>query len=224
MARTEETNRASSRERALWLALEAPRALLEASTLPAALPGLARAPRGDGHPVLVLPGFLASDVSPRPLRAFLRERGFTAHGWGLGRNRGPDGGVLGVLRRKLDELSDGRRVSLVGWSLGGVFARELAKAAPERVRAVITLASPFGDREPPGAPCTAIYTRSDGIVDWQTCRERPAAHTENIEVVASHCGIGAHPLAWFAIADRLAQPDGAWKPFDRSGLRGALFG
>jgi pimeloyl-ACP methyl ester carboxylesterase len=224
MAPTEETSRASSRERALWLALEAPRALLEASTLPAALPWLSRAPRGDGHPVLVLPGFLASDVSTRPLRAFLRERGFAAHGWGLGRNRGPDGGVLGALRRNLHELSDGQRVSLVGWSLGGVFARELAKAAPERVRAVVTLASPFGDREPPRAPCTAIYSRSDGIVDWQTCRERPAAHTENIEVIASHCGIGAHPLAWFAIADRLAQPDGAWKPFDRSGLRGALFG
>ena len=184
---------------------------------------LARTPRGDGHPVLVLPGFMASDLSTRVLRAFLRERGYQAHGWGLGRNRGGHAELLPALRSRLAELAGGQRVSLVGWSLGGVFARELAKAAPERVRAVITLGSPFGDREPPPVPSTAIYSRSDGIVHWQACREQPAPRTENIELIGSHFGLGFHPLALFAIADRLAQRDGDWKPFDRSGVRSALF-
>ncbi|HEY8120016.1 MAG TPA: alpha/beta fold hydrolase [Myxococcota bacterium] len=213
--------------RALLLALEAPRALFEAGSLAPALPWLANAPRGDGHAVLVLPGYLASDVSTRILRAFLRDRGYATHGWGLGRNRGPNASLLGALRARLTALSGGGRVSLVGWSLGGVFARELAKAEPERVRTVITLGSPFGaraeHRAAPPVPATAIYSKSDGIVPWESCRELPGARTENIELVGSHCGLGVHPLALFAIADRLAQPERAWKPFDRSRWRGALY-
>lgn len=216
-------NSRASLARGLLLALEAPRAALEAGSLGAALPWLARAPRGDGHPVLVLPGFMASDFSTRVLRAFLRERGYTPHGWGLGRNRGPHGELLATLRGVLREVAAGERVSLVGWSLGGIFARELAKAEPARVRSVITLGSPFGDREPPPVPTTAIYSKSDGIVHWRACREQPAAHTENIELVGSHCGLGFHPLALLAIADRLAQADGRWRPFERSGFRSTLY-
>ena len=218
-----ETSSTAPLARALLLALEAPRAALEAASLGPALPWLARAPRGDGHPVLVLPGYLASDASTRVLRAFLRSLGYTPHGWGLGRNRGPHSELLGSLRERLAKVAGDERVSLVGWSLGGVFARELAKAEPARVRAVITLGSPFGDREPPPVPTTAIYSKSDGIVDWQMCREGAAPHTENIELVGSHCGLGFHPLALLAIADRLAQPEGRWKPFDRSGLRSAVY-
>jgi len=213
--------------RRLWTALEAPRAAFEAQTLVPAWPLLRLAPRGDGHGVLVLPGFMASDRSTRVLRSFLRERGYFAHGWRLGRNLGPEAGLAARLRARLLELSlrHSGRVSLVGWSLGGVFARELAKRLPERVRQVITLASPFGgpSAEPPPVPSTAIYTRSDGIVAWQTCREPESERTENLEIVGSHCGLGFHPLALYAIADRLARPLGDWKPFDRSGWRGALY-
>ena len=209
--------------RALLLALEGPRAALEASALPAAAPWLARAPRGDGHPVLVLPGFLASDVSTRVLRGVLRAWGYRAHGWELGRNHGPNDELRRGLRERLRELSTRGKVSLIGWSLGGVYARELAKAAPDRVRLVITLGSPFGRSASPPVPSTAIYSKSDGIVDWQACREAPATQTENIELVGSHCGLGFHPLALLAIADRLAQPESRWKPFDRGGLRGALY-
>lgn len=221
-------NAASRARRVLLLALEAPRAMLEAGSLGPALPWLAGAPRGDGHAVLVLPGFMASDVSTRVLRGFLRERGYTPHGWQLGRNRGPRGVLLDALRRRLELLSAGGRVSLVGWSLGGVFARELAKALPGRVRSVITLGSPFAaraeSRPAPPVPTSAIYSKSDGIVPWRACRELPSAHTENIELVGSHCGLGFHPLALLAIADRLAQPEHHWKPFDRSHWRGALYG
>jgi pimeloyl-ACP methyl ester carboxylesterase len=209
--------------RALLLALEAPRAALEATSLAPAYPWLASSARGDGHPVLVLPGFLASDASTRVLRTFLGSRGWAPHGWGLGRNRGVRDALLEALLARLRAVAGSERVSLVGWSLGGVFARELAKRAPDRVRCVITLGSPFGDREPPPTPTTAIYSQSDGIVNWRDCVEAAGPRAENIELVGSHCGLGVHPLALFAIADRLAQPDGAWKPFDRGGLRGALY-
>jgi pimeloyl-ACP methyl ester carboxylesterase len=241
--------------RPFLLALEGPRAFAEAAFGVAAWPALRTAPRGDGHPVLVLPGFTADDASTRFLREYLRDRGYAAHGWRLGRNVGMHGKLAGPIRERLEEIARryGRSVSLVGWSLGGIYARELAKLAPERVRQVITLASPFGGEDrghragwlhetvygeelppenrrwlnsllaPPPVPSTAIYSRTDGVVAWRACRELPNAATDNLEIVGSHCGLGFHPLALYAIADRLAQPEGAWKAFDRSGWRGALY-
>jgi len=153
------------------------------------------------------------------------------------------------------ELNDthGRKVSLVGWSLGGLYARQLAKLMPERVRSVITLGSPFAagpkatnawrvyemasgrraDEEDgrfggalagtPPVPTTAIFSRTDGICAWQGCVEKTSAKSESIEVESSHCGMGHHPAAVFAVADRLAQTEGKWKPFDRSGWRSIVF-
>jgi pimeloyl-ACP methyl ester carboxylesterase len=219
------------------------RALLELAALLPALPLLRRAPRGDGHPVLVLPGFLASDFSTRTLRRFLRDCGYAAHGWKLGRNVGPQTETVNGLVERLRELRQrhGRCVSLVGWSLGGVYARELARNFPADVRQVITLASPFRDleaatnlprflmsrrrrhpnesllrealRQPIPVPVTAIFSRSDGIAAWQSCLEAPGARSENLEVESSHLGIGHHPVVLLTIADRLAQPEGDWRPF-----------
>ena len=155
----------------------------------------------------------------------------------------------------VQELNDthGRKVSLVGWSLGGLYARQLAKMMPERVRSVITLGSPFAagpkatnawrvyemasgrraDEEdarfggslsaPPPVPTTAIFSRTDGICAWQGCMEKTSATSESIEVESSHCGMGHHPAAVYAVADRLAQPEGEWAPFDRSGWRGLVY-
>jgi len=237
------------------LLLEVPRTLVAASLLLPALPLLRRAPRGDGHPVLVLPGFSASDRSTRLLRRYVASLGYKTHGWKLGRNLGLAGGLHKQLIERLAELHErhGRRVSLVGWSLGGIYARELAKLMPETVRRVITLGSPFGGeqqgfdpwilrlvtgrelparlqtrlnrlRPPPPVPSTAIFTKSDGIAPWRACREMDADGTENIEVVASHCGLGFHPVALYAVADRLAQPEGTFARFDRRGLRRAFYG
>lgn len=218
------------------------RAVLELAALLPAWPILRRAPRGDGHPVLVLPGFLGSDLSTRPLRAFLRERGYAAHGWKLGRNTGPSPEIAAAMARRLADLVDrhGRRVSLVGWSLGGVYARELARRFPTHVRQVITLASPFRDveaanvpralvrrrrrlpdesayrtrlAEPIPVPSTAILSRTDGVVAWRSCREEPGPLSETLEVAASHLGMGFHPVVLLLIADRLAQPEDAWRPF-----------
>jgi len=219
------------------------RALFELGALLAAYPWLRQAPRGDGHPILVLPGFMASDFSTRALRRFLRDSGYAAHGWKLGRNVGPKQETVDGLVRRLADLRKRyeRRVSLIGWSLGGVYARELARNFSSDVRQVITLASPFRDleaatnvprflisrrqrhpneaflraslRAPIPVPTTAIFSRSDGIAAWQSCLEEPGPKSENLEVESSHLGIGHHPVVLLTIADRLAQPESEWRPF-----------
>jgi hypothetical protein len=225
------------------LALEG-RAWLELAGLVPALPALRGAPAGDGHPVLVLPGYLTDDVSTRILRWFLRDRGYHVHGWRCGRNLGPSPETVQALGRRFLELRErhGDGISLVGWSLGGIFARELARAFPDAVRQVITLASPFRDvsattvarlaryglgppppahldavtarlREPLPVPTTSIYSRTDGIVAWRSCLEEPGPQRENVEVRTSHCGMGHHAAALLVVADRLAQPKGRWRPF-----------
>ena len=229
------------------------RAVWELGAFFALYPLLRSAPRGDGHPVLVLPGLAASDTSTRPLRAFLKDRGYSAHGWALGPNHGPRPGVEAKMQERLAALfhRHRRKLSLIGWSLGGVFAREMARKAPEQVRSVITLGSPFAGaprasnawklyervsqrkaddwerretmRRPPPVPATAIYSRSDGIVAWQGCLEQEGPESENIEVEGSHCGLGHNPAVLFAIADRLAQAEGQWRHFDRSGVRGFIY-
>ena len=212
-------------------------------------PLLMRAARGDGHPVLALPGFLASDLSMAPLRRYLTELGYDTHAWQMGRNLGGLSRMRAALRERLAAIhaTTGRKVSLVGWSLGGVYARDLALHAPEMVRSVVTLGSPFANDvratnatrlyealsgETVGddpvfleaiagdlsVPATSIYSRADGVVNWRTCLLRPSATAENIEVyLASHVGLGVNPAVLWAVADRLAQGEGQFSQFDRSG-------
>jgi pimeloyl-ACP methyl ester carboxylesterase len=126
------------------------RGLADVAALLVAAPWLAGAPRGDGHGVLVLPGLLASDTSTLPLRGFLARLGYDVRGWDLGRNRGPTEEVLAGLPRALlaHAARTGRPVSLVGWSLGGIYAREMTRRHPDQVRRVITLGSPFARHDP----------------------------------------------------------------------------
>lgn len=211
--------------RATLLALEPSRALGELGLLMGCSPLLARSPRGDGHTVLVMPGFGASDVSTRPLRRFLKSLGYDVHGWGLGRNQGPTTRMLdGVGRRFLD--LHGRRgegVSLVGWSMGGIFARRLARLNPESVRQVITLGSPFRMISETATsalrmPTTSVYSRTDGIAPWKSCHDGSGPRHEAVEVIGSHCGLGHHPAVLHLVADRLAQDVSDWKPFVPRGL------
>jgi pimeloyl-ACP methyl ester carboxylesterase len=229
------------------------RALWEAGAAVALWPLLQLAPRGDGHPVLVLPGLVASDMSTKLLRRYLQGRGYDAQGWGLGRNLGPRTGIEEGMVRKLESMQaeSGRKVSLIGWSLGGVYARLLASSRPELVRSVTTLGSPFTGsaratnawrvyegvsgqssedprrmkhvRPTPPVPTTSIFSRSDGVVAWRCSVEEAGPQSENIEVIASHLGLGAHPAVLYALADRLAQPEGAWKPFQRGVLGPLVF-
>jgi pimeloyl-ACP methyl ester carboxylesterase len=225
------------------------RGIFEFNTSLLLSPLLMRAPKGDGHPVLTLPGFLASDLSMAPMRRYLRELGYDAYAWKMGRNIGGVSRLRAALRDRLVEIHEncGRKVSVVGWSLGGVYARDLALQAPDLVRCVVTLGSPFAndvratnatrlyevlsgetvgeDSELRQAiagdlpvPATSIYSRTDGVVNWRTCLLRPSDTAENIEVhLASHTGLGVNAAALWAVADRLAQPEGQFSQFDRSG-------
>jgi len=216
----------------------------------ASAPILMSAPRGDGHPVLVLPGFLVSDRSTEILRSSLSALGHDVRGWRLGRNLGGMGRMRGILQRLVGDIhrETGRTVSLVGWSLGGSYARDLALSIPKSVRNVVTLGSPLNEHvrannvgrlydhisgesvddmdvkqlaalagELP-VPSTSIYSRTDGVVSWRASIIHENARAENIEVFgASHLGLGAHPAVMWAIADRLAQPEGTFAPFKRGG-------
>ena len=144
---------------------EPARGLARLAVLPLAAPWLAAAPRGDGHGVLVLPGLLASDMSTAPLRRFLRRLGYDVRGWDLGRNLGPTDAVLDGLPRALAGLADrtGRPVSVVGWSLGGIYARELARQRPGQVREVITLGSPFALTDPRQSRADGAYRRHSNL-------------------------------------------------------------
>src|ERR1700752_4887598 len=152
----------------LLLALEV-RGVWEFQAFLAAYPRLGRAPQGDGHPVLVLPGLAASDVSTRPLRTYLRAQGYAAHGWKQGSNHGPRPGVEAGIDLRLAELAQryDRKVSLIGWSLGGVFAREAARRSPDRVRQVITLGSPVAN-DPKASNAWRLYEVLSGrqVDDW----------------------------------------------------------
>lgn len=237
----------------LLMGLEA-RAGFEMASLPFALPALMQCvPRGDGHPVLVLPGLLAGDATTAALRGFLCSQGYAAQGWGQGPNLGPRDGVIETLQDTLAAMQarEQRKVSVIGWSLGGVYAREIARAAPQLVRQVITLGSPlYGDpdnssnvsaiyhlvsgqprgarsiriAEAPPVPTTSIYSRTDGVVGWGSSVEREGPATDNIELnSASHTGLGVNALVWYAIGDRLAQPDGEWRHFKPRGLARLIF-
>lgn len=234
------------------LALEG-RAVFEWGALMLSWPWLRRAPAGDGHPVLVLPGLAASDNSTWPLRRYLESLGYVAYPWELGANVGPRDGVVRDLTDRVRSIRrrHKRKLSLIGWSLGGAMARTLAVRMPNKVRSVITLGSPIAGhpratnawrlfewvsgisaddprlqraiRRQPLVPHTSILSRSDGIVHWRASLAPEGSQSENIEVVASHFGLGANPAVLWAIADRLAQPEGRWLPFEHGGLRSMFY-
>jgi pimeloyl-ACP methyl ester carboxylesterase len=241
------------------------RALVEMATLPWNLPMLARTPRGDGHPVLLLPGFMADEGTLVVLKLFLQNRGYEVQTWGFGRNVGFNSRHASALEQKIRYMhhKSGRKVSLVGWSLGGMFALHGAHEVPECVRSVITLGSPVsmdpaGSQSPPlvkalyrlvahpmgtkahathlrakrlrlpkalPVPISCLYSLTDGVVPPQeaTIDGDPRLH-ENIRVPGSHLGLGFNPLVLWVVADRLAQPEGSWRPFvPPSGLLGRIY-
>lgn len=128
-----------------WMAALEYRAVPERAQMTGLLPLLRRLAKGDGHPVLVFPGFTTGDRSTVPLRRLLRDLDYRTYGWGLGVNVGPTQRILDGISERLDRAYDrsGERVSIIGWSLGGIYARELARARPDLVRQVITLGSPI---------------------------------------------------------------------------------
>jgi hypothetical protein len=233
------------------LATEPLRAVLEFCAVKL---GQAKVVRGDGHPVIVYPGLGAGSLTTAPLRNHLQACGFEVYDWELGVNTGPDGlfddwlAKLGERVRAVHARHQ-RKVSLVGWSLGGVYAREVAKICSPQVRQVVTLATPHNAMDDfnhagtiyhflggstsqftpellarvgqrPPVPVTSVYSESDGLVCWQACLEEPGTHAENVAVDASHLGMPSHPDVLSIVADRLAQREGRWRPYgSRNPLR-----
>lgn len=201
-------------------------------------PAIASVPQGDGHKVIVLPGIMTGDFTTYRLVGWLNQIGYSAQGWGPGINWGPTTSTI----KRVDDLieaaytASGRKVSLVGRSLGGIYARDYAKRFPDRVVRVITLGSPlhfplktplspfeqvlsnFYDKsvlervdsipENPPVPLTAIYSKRDGIVPWEACLTPETEHAQNFEIDSAHTVMGENPRAMRIIAFRLAD-----KPF-----------
>ena len=196
--------------------------------LAARTPELLRAPRGSGRAVMVVPGLQASDASLVPLRSFLAQRGHDVRPWGLGANTGDLDALLERTQESVRRVAEetGRAVNLVGWSLGGVYARETARDQPDTVHRIATFGTPllgprytlghtfFPEAElrrietiidergqrPIEVPLTAMYSRNDGIVDWRTCPDRHTPGAVNVEVSSSHIGMGLDPTVWIHIA------------------------
>jgi hypothetical protein len=208
---------------------------LELARLTLALPSLSRQQRGNGEPVIVLPGLGASNVSTIVLRQYLSWLGYQVHGWTLGRNDGNVSAMLPLVAKQLEQFhaSSKAKVSIVGWSLGGVLAREVARDYPSAVSQVITMGSPivggpkyttFGkfyargdvdldaievriaqrEQRPIRVPLTSIYSKRDGVVAWQASIDKLNHNADNIEVKATHLGMGISPDVFKIIARKLA--------------------
>ena len=216
--------------------LELPRAVGSVLSLVRERPALRGAPRGDGRPVLILPGLANSDRSNIVMHRFLKRLGYRTFGWGLGRNLGikavgQDAERL-ITRIEAIHAQTGEKLTLVGVSLGGIMARIAARRRPDLIREVITVSSPFagpptatnvwrafelltgekiGDESvlanaaeaaaPPEVPTTAIWSRSDGLVNGMICHDD---HCRSIEIHSSHIGVQLKPETLHAIAGVLA--------------------
>jgi len=236
---------------ALGYAIAEPfRALLELASL---VPGhlfLKRAPRGDGHPVITLPGYRSDDTAMLAMRRYLERWGYAPYPWGLGTNLGIGYQRIDYEQRMLGKLESivekhGAPATLIGWSQGGVIAREVTKQRPDLVRQVVVLGSPLADapeattvfrifrrttaeeitselmsvmREVASpvrnVRCICIYSGSDGIVSADIAQDLVSPNVENIRVTSSHLGMVVNPMVLFIVADRLAQPEDDWKPFN----------
>jgi pimeloyl-ACP methyl ester carboxylesterase len=216
------------------------RAPLEFFSLGLHARALSKVPKGDARPILLVPGYFASDMSMRPLGAYLTHLGYTVYYPEMGRNMGKvntDMLRLGARAESISEASDGQKVTLIGWSLGGVITREAARLYPDAVRELITLGTPIvggpkftsvgkrfikankidinafeldvHQRNSIGIKqaITSIYSKTDGVVGWQASVDIYNKQAKNIEVTGSHLGLGVNPQVWKIIAQILHQAD-----------------
>lgn len=209
--------------------LELPRLLLAA-------PGLTKQPKGRGQPVLVFPGYGTTDASTALLRGYLRYLGYTPYGWGLGRNHGGMGKLLPKCRDRIAALAEqhGQPVHIIGWSLGGMIARESARTQQDKVASVITLGTPViggpkytafaagyqrrgynldqleldaagREMNPLTMPVTSVFSRKDAVVAWQASIDRVSPNVEHVEVSSKHFGMGCSPEVFAVVAERLGR-------------------
>ncbi|MDJ0767853.1 MAG: alpha/beta hydrolase [Ilumatobacter sp.] len=188
---------------------------------------------GTGAPVVLVPGYGATDAALAPLRRFLTRLGHDARPVGMGRISDDVPGQFPVVTERAAAIADetGRAVTLIGWSLGGVLSREAARDRPDAVERVVTFGTPvvggpaytaMGHRYDPAylaevqaaiaereqtpitVPVTAFWSRNDGVVAPEACIDRTTPGVENVEVRATHVGMSLDPDVWAGIAIRLA--------------------
>ena len=216
------------------------RAGLELTSLFFASPALALANGGKARPIMLLPGYGAGDASMQPLSGYLRYLGHRTYRWGIGRNRGSVDAMVPVVANRVTEIAEktAQPVTLIGWSLGGVVAREIARTRPTVVGEIITMGTPVKGgpkytaigaafarsrgmdldrfewevhrRNSIGLkqPITAIYSKLDGVVGWQAAIDSYNPQARNVEVYGTHLGLGVNPRVWTVIADTLAKNQG----------------
>jgi hypothetical protein len=212
------------------------------------------APIGDGHPVIIFPGLAADGKSVAPLRRHCQSLGFNAMDWGLGYNVPPKGEVDAYIRELAEHTKTllapcDQKATLIGWSLGGLYAREVAKVLKTRVQQVITIGTPFNSgvdytnvgwlyklltgseptpdprliarlRTPPPVPTLSIYSRNDGVVAWQTCRHDGTCDlVQDVEIEGSHMGMGWNPEVLRIVGERLSKLSTRRSPSRRSRSR-----
>lgn len=196
---------------------------------------LRRAPRGDGRISVFLPGWKAPEVSTFPLRGYLKSLGHDARSWGLGTNQGNVEAKRDEMLSIVEELAatSGRPVNLIGWSLGGVVAREIARTLADSVHRLVTYGSPIvggpsytagwatypaeerarisalqqhlDATNPIATPTTSIFTRNDTVVDWRACIDRSSLDVTTVEVGSTHVGLGLDPDVWYVVAHALGE-------------------
>jgi pimeloyl-ACP methyl ester carboxylesterase len=187
------------------------------------LSGITTQNKGKGQVVLVIPGLLSTDSLTVILRKYLQKVGYTVFGWEMGLNLGRLESIH-ALTDKVEKMATihQQKIIVIGWSMGGIFAREVAKATPNSIKQVITIGSPFANvlapnwakwlfdiinkgieldeqilaqlHKPAPVPTVALYSKLDGIVPWRACMEIIEDDThKNIEITGSHLGMGANP-------------------------------
>lgn len=188
---------------------------------------------GNGHRVIVIPGWKADENAMLPIKSYLNKIGFSAEDWGLGTNNGAIEAYRDELVKRIRQTAQGESISLVGWSLGGVVAREVARKLPKQIASVVTYGTPviggpkftIGGKywdasetkrlnnlakaldiiNPIQVPLAVIFTKNDSVVSWPACLDYNSLDVKHFEVSSTHLSLGVDPQVWRIVAEHLEQ-------------------
>ncbi|MEM6320891.1 MAG: alpha/beta hydrolase [Bacteroidota bacterium] len=209
-------------------------AMFQPLRLLASYPKLRKAPKGNGERIILFPGWLSHDTVMYPIKKYLQQLGYAPEYWGLGINKGQVEIDRNRMIAKLEKEDSDEKVILMGWSLGGLIAREVAREMPDKIEKVITYGTPvvggpkytigekvyskelveeihatiqeFDATNPIQVPIRAIFTKNDSIVNWSACIDRTSKDVQHFEVDSTHFSLGVDPKVWEIIANILAGP------------------
>lgn len=194
--------------------------------------GLVKEKQGNGERIILFPGFLSTESSMYPVKHFLQRIGYAPEYWGLGINKGNVEAYRDALIEQLLSEESTEKIDLVGWSLGGVVAREVARVLPERINSIFLFGSPikgprftvgsdyYGEEEtdrithlleefevsnPVSVPTTIVFTKKDNIVSWPSCIDTSSEEVKHYEVSSTHLSLGIDPQVWQLLSEHLKE-------------------